>query len=302
MKKNFLTTAILSAVISSTANAATVYENDDTTLNVGGRAEVRGLFSDSVDGSMEDQSRARINISGETQISESLTGFGFMEYEASKSSSVFDYDFRYLYAGFGTQIGDFSYGRQDTANVMISDMTDIASYHSGIQQIIDGASDKQSNTFLYSETFINALTVQLNYIAQDEKDNDAFAVSAAYKFTAGLELGASYSDQDEANQVTFGAGYTWNRLYVGTTYAMGDLTDNVNFTSLEFAAEYQFTNEFRLIGMIGMQEVDKVDTVDAYALEAQYRFNESIRTFASYKLDNLDDGENELVIGLRYDF
>ena len=84
MKKTLLATLILSSFVSIAANAATVYEKGGNKLSVGGRAEVRGLFSDSVDGTMEDKSRARINFGGETQISEDLTGFGFMEYEIFK--------------------------------------------------------------------------------------------------------------------------------------------------------------------------------------------------------------------------
>lgn len=313
MKKTLLATAILSGLVSATAGAATVYDQDGTTLNIGGRAEVRGLFSDSVDGTMEDKSRARINFGGETQISENLTGFGFMEYELKSDGSALKN--RYLFAGIGTQFGDFSYGKQDTASVQISDFTDIASEHSGQQQYIGSASDKQSNTFLYSGTFADALTVQADYVANSDKDADGYGISAVYKFNFGLDLGASYSsqdadynaDQDEANQATLGAAYTWNNLYVATTYAMGEVDANTDFTSLEASAQYKFTKEFRLIGIIGMADEDNgstTDTEDFYALEAQYRFNSSIRTFASYKLNNLDTAgeEDELMVGLRYNF
>jgi predicted porin len=307
MKKTLLATAILSGLVSATASAVTVYDNDGTTLTVGGRAEVRGVFGDDVEGTMEDKSRARINFGGETQISESLTGFGFMEYEIQPSTeNGSDLDNRYLFAGIGTQIGDFSYGKQDTANVQISDMTDIASEHSGIQQYIDSSSDKQSNTFLYSETFIDALTVQVNYQAVEDKDMDAYAISAAYAFDFGLDLGASYSDQDEANQATFGAGYTLNNLYVAATYAVGAVDEATDFTSLEVAAQYKVTKELRLIGIIGMAEEEvgstSTDTEDFYALEAQYRFNDSIRTYASYQFNQLDGEEDELMVGLRYNF
>ena len=307
MKKTLLATAILSGLVSATAGAVTVYDNDGTTMKIGGRAEVRGLFSDDVDGTMEDKSRARINFSGETKISENLTGFGFMEYEIKPSTKDgSDLDNRYLFAGIGTQVGDFSYGKQDTASVQISDFTDIASEHSGQQQYIDSASDKESNTFFYSGTFDDALTVQANYIASSEKDMDAFGISAAYVFDFGLGLGASYADQDESNQATLGANYTINNFYIAASYAMGDASATTEFTSLEVAAQYKFNKQFRLIGIIGMADEDNnastIDTEDFYALEAQYRFNKSIRTFASYKLNNLDNAEDELMLGLRYNF
>ncbi len=313
MKKTLLATVIVTSLISATAGAATVYDKDGTTLKVGGRVEVRGLFSDSVEGTMEDKSRARINFAGETQISENLTGFGFMEYEitanakdkADKDDGYYLKN-RYLFVGLGTQIGNFSYGKQDTANVQVSDFSDIASEHSGQQQYIDSASDKQSNTFLYSGTFADALTVQTDYLAQDEKDADSFAISAVYSFDFGLDLGASYSDAEQANQATLGAAYTLNSLYVAATYAGGDVDASTEFTSLEVAAQYKVTKELRLIAIVGMAEEEvsgvTADTEDFFAFEAQYRFNKSIRTYASYKLDNLEGKEDELLVGLRYNF
>jgi predicted porin len=308
MRKTLLATVILSGLV-STAGAATVYDNDGTSLKVGGRAEVRGLFSDSVEGTMEDKSRARINFSGKTQISDELSGFGYMEYEIQPSTKDGeDLDNRYLFAGLATNVGDFSYGKQDTANIQVSGLTDIASTHSGQQEYIDGASSKASNTFLYSGTFSDALTLQFDYQAVEDKDMDAFAVSALYSFDSGLQLAASFADQDEADQTTFGVAYTWNDLYLATTYAMGAVDTTTDFTSLEAAIQYKFTKEFRVIGIIGMveEEVGSVstDTEDFFALEAQYRFNKSIRTYASYKLNNLDDAseEDELLVGLRYNF
>ncbi|MFT7053856.1 MAG: outer membrane porin protein LC, partial [Psychromonas sp.] len=277
-----------------------------TKLSVGGRAEVRALFSDAVDGSMLDESRARINFEGETKISESLTGFAFMEYEIKPGSEAKN---RYLFAGIGTQAGDFSYGRQDTSSVQTSDMTDIASYHSGQQQYIDSASDKQSNNFVFANNSIKGLSLKTNYIANgdedktDAKPEDSFGISALYSMDFGLDLGASYSDQDQENQMTLGAGYTFEDLYLAATYAMGSVAQNDDFTSLEVAAQYKFTKEFRMIAMYGMAEEDVAgDTEDFVALEGQYRFNKNLRTYASYKVNNLNDGEDELVAGLRYNF
>lgn len=312
MKKTLLATAILTGLVSATAGAATVYDKDGTALKVGGRVEVRGLFSDSVEGTMEDKSRARINFKGKTQITEDLAGFGVMEYEIKSGDS--EVSNRYLYAGLSTTAGNFSYGRQDTANVLVSDMTDIASEHSGIQQYIDSASDKEDNTFLYAGD-LGGLYVQANFIASEEEDQDAFGVSAMYSMDAGLDFAVAYSDQDEENQITAGVAYSFEDLYLAATYAMGDLVDDAEFDSLEVAAQYKFTKEFRMIGIYGIAEEEDaagvtIDTEDFFTIEAQYRFNDSLRTFASYLVNNLDedevtdpdDAEDELMVGLRYNF
>ncbi|MFT5653415.1 MAG: outer membrane porin protein LC, partial [Psychromonas sp.] len=221
MKKTLLATLILSSFISGAVSAATVYDKEDTKLSIGGRAEVRALFSDAVDGSMLDKSRARINFKGETKISENLTGFAFMEYEIKPGDEVKN---RYLFAGIGTQAGDFSYGRQNSASVQISNITDIASAHSGVQQVIDAASDKQDNNFVFANNSIQGLALKANYIANgsetvDDAAEDSFGLSALYSMDMGLDLGVSYADQDKENQITLGAGYTFENLYLAATYA-----------------------------------------------------------------------------------
>jgi len=318
MKKTLLAATILGVVTSATAGAATLYDVDGTKFAVGGRAEVRGIFGDAVDGTMQDASRARLNFAGETQISENLSGFGFVEYEVTNSddeNGVDDLEDRYLFVGFGTVYGDFSYGKQAAANVQISDFTDIGEYHTGINQLIDAAADNQSNVLLFTSTF-NALTVQADYQAVEDKDADAFAFSAVYEFGFGLDLGASYSNQnadvsaDEAYQATFGAAYTQDQLYLAVTYATGEISEDSEFDSVEAAVKYQFTDDFALLGIYGNTEIDNVDTVDRFALEANYRFAPALNVYASYELNNLDkdeaeelgDDEDELVVGAKYSF
>jgi outer membrane porin protein LC len=307
MKKTLLATLILSSFISGAVSAATVYDKEDTKLSIGGRAEVRALFSDAVDGSMLDKSRARINFKGETKIAENLTGFAFMEYEIKPGGE--EVKNRYLFAGIGTQAGDFSYGRQNSASVQISNITDIASVHSGVQQVIDAASDKEDNNFVFANNSIQGLALKANYIANGDNDKadstpeDAFGLSALYSMDMGLDLGVSYADQDKENQITLGAGYTFENLYLAATYAMGSVDTNDDFTSLEVAAQYKFTKEFRMIAMYGLADEDVAgDTEDFAALEGQYRFNDSLRTYASYKLNNITGGDDELIAGLRYNF
>jgi len=319
MKKALLTTAVLSALASTTAGAVTVYNEDGTKLSIGGRAEVRGLFSDAVDGTMQDQSRARINLSGKTKISEKLTGFGFFEYQIDDFSDdeindgiVLDgetgVDNRYIYVGLSTEYGDFSYGKQVTANVQITNFSDIASYHSGINQVIDAAADNQEGVLLYTGTFGDALTVQADYQAASEDDADSYAASAVYGFDFGLDLAASYAAQDgatsadEAYQATFGVAYTLEQLYLAVTYATGEKSETDDFDSVEVAVAYQVTEEVGLIAIYGNQDEDDVEIKNFFAFEANYNFNDSLSSFASYKFDEADDGEDELVLGAKYTF
>ncbi|MEF1282251.1 porin, partial [Vibrio fortis] len=72
MKKAVLASAVVAALVSGSSLAATVYSSDGTELKIGGRAEFRGDFigsgGEEVEGSMEDKTRFRLNLKGETQL------------------------------------------------------------------------------------------------------------------------------------------------------------------------------------------------------------------------------------------
>jgi predicted porin len=304
MKKTLLATAILAGLVSASAQAATVYDQDGTSLEIGGRIEARAGFlnvTDSTTGedvTATDKSRSRVGISGSTQISENVTGFAFTELEFTPSAAN---ETNYLYAGVATSFGDFSFGQQDTANVQVSDMTDILSYDSGLHNGLTTGASTQPTSFLYSVT-IDALTIKADYVATDEEDGDAFGASALYSFDFGLDLGLEYTAGDEDNEMTMAAAYSIGNLYLAASYAMGDIDETTDFTSLEASVQYKLTKELRLLATLGQQEQNDADTEDYYAVEAQYRFNEALRTVVSYKVDNITGNDNTLVAGIRYNF
>ena len=125
MKKAAISTAVLAALVSVPSLAATVYDNDGTSLKVGGRAEARFNISDNNESdttsSFKDKSRARVNLKGKTQVAEGLYGFGKYEAEFDDQEDITN---RYFFAGIGTNLGEFSYGKQDSAQVMLTDVTD----------------------------------------------------------------------------------------------------------------------------------------------------------------------------------
>ncbi len=299
MKKLTLATAIITAMVSGSSLAATVYKGDDAEMHIGGRVEVRGEFDDGIDGTMRDESRARLNFVGKTNISDSLYGFGMYELETDFGA---DLETRYMFAGLGGGWGEFSYGKQDTANVQISDMTDIMSYHSGIQQVISAASDKQENVFLYSGEF-GGVTVQADYQAFETDDTSAYGLSALWSSDFGLDLGASASfHDDESEQFTFGAGYTANAFYAALTLAVGECASGNEFTAGELSAQYMFNDQFRMVASYALLEEEDTDVEDYFAVEARYDFNNNIRAIVSYKANMIDNAEDSLMLGLRYDF
>ncbi|GAB7226548.1 porin [Vibrio rotiferianus] len=310
MKKAALTTAILTALVSAPSFAATVYDNEGTTLKVGGRAEARFNISDKheKDGnsSFKDKSRARVNLKGKSQISDDLYGFGKYEAEFDDSSDITN---RYFFAGLGTTIGEFSYGKQDSAQVMLTDITDtMATFGAEAADIVAGNKDKRENNFLYSGEF-DALTIKANFIASDAKDKDSFGLAGLYNFGA-FDIGAGYVSQsngdNDDDQFNLVGQYSMDAFTLGALFTIGTVADD-DYTGYELSAIYKPMKNLSLVGVYNFQEVDpkagsKEDTVDEFAIEAVYKFNGHLRTYAGYKFQQIDSGDDELQAGIRYDF
>ena len=334
MKKAVLASAVVAALVSGSSLAATVYSSDGTELKIGGRAEFRGDFIGSggaeIDGSMKNKSRVRLNVGGNTEINDSLSGFGFYEAEQGVNSSADNdetdnFKQRYMYAGFEGDFGAVSVGRQDTAAAQISEMSDVTIF-SGDQKAFINAGDEQvNNTFVYAYD-ADALSLKGSLIAGEDKDTNGYGVSGIYTLPMGLGFGLGYSGNDNgagngsATAVIAGINYKMDALYLGATYTMGDLDDKANteFSGVEVAAKYKLTSQFELAALYQKQEEDAsqnvtVDTADFFELTGTYKFNKSIRTYIAYQLNNLDEvkdattglttqGEDTLRLGVRYDF
>ncbi|WP_165314191.1 porin [Vibrio ziniensis] len=304
---------MFSALISGSALAATVYKTDDAELKVGGRAEAAFNISDDNESdetsAFKDKSKARVNLVGKTNISDNLYGFGKYESEfTTDSDDTSTINNRYFFAGLGTSFGEFSYGKQDSAQVQVTDFTDMMNtFDEAAADLIDANKDKRKNNFVYSGKF-DALSVKANYIASEQKDNNSFGASAVYGFDFGLKLGLGYTSQDQGtlseDQLNFGVQYKLKALTLGAIYGTGTKVSNdaeVDAEMYELATKYSFGST-TLIAAYNYQQVDSADTKDQIALEVEHKFNSSLRTYAGYMLQQLDNKDNQLQAGIRYDF
>ena len=172
------------------------------------------------------------------------------------------------------------------------------------------------------------------------KDNDAdgYSLSAIYAIgETGIKLGAGYADGTEnvdysaksdgsdykytdRTQYMLAASYTINSLYFAGTFVDGEdqivgESDTKDLTGYEFAAAYTigqtvFSTSYNYL------ESDKAgtkkDEADNVAIDATYYFKPNFRGYISYNFNLLDedatqgitkaDAEDEVALGLRYDF
>ncbi|EGU34908.1 outer membrane protein OmpU [Vibrio sp. N418] len=169
-----------------------------------------------------------------------------------------------------------------------------------------------------------------------DNDADGYSLSSIYALgETGIALGAGFAqgnqtlnvgkaDQYFADRTEYmlAASYAINDLYFATTFvdgrdkdkATGEKTDN---TGYEFAAAYTmnqtvFTTTYNYLEAKDKTSGDKHDVADNIAIDATYYFQPNFRGYVSYNFNLLSedankgitkaDAEDELALGLRYDF
>ncbi|EHW0634087.1 porin [Vibrio vulnificus] len=338
MKKTLIALSVSAAAVATGVNAAELYNQDGTSLDMGGRAEARLSMKD---GKVADNSRIRLNFLGKVEIQDGLYGVGFYEGEfttadynqngenVSGSNTI---DNRYTYAGLGGKFGEVTYGKNDGALGVITDFTDIMAYHGNSAADKIAVADRTDNMLSYKGQF-DALSVKASYRFADRSEGtgadagkyvdngqDGYSLSAIYAIgQTGLTLGGGYADQDEQNEYMLAASYTMADLYFAGIYTDGEKAKkDGDYTGYELAAKYTmgqtvFTTTYN------NAETNSQTSADNFAVDATYYFKPNFRGYVSYNFNLIDSGdklgkvggnttaskvdaEDELALGLRYDF
>ncbi|TFH91024.1 porin [Vibrio ouci] len=343
MNKTLIALAVSAAAVATGAVAAdgkqaggiegtSVYSSNGNSLEIGGRAEARLSLKD---GKAQDNTRVRLNFLGKTQITDGLYGVGFYEaeYNANDNSltSQNDIDHRYTYAGIGGDFGEVTYGKNDGALGVITDFTDIMSYHGNSAADKISVADRTDNMISYKGQFAD-LGLKASYRFADREDNvvtggytdnkqDGYSLSAIYALgDTGLKLGGGYADQDEQNEYMLAASYRISDLYFAGVFTDGEKAkDNGDYTGYEFATAYTLKKTV-FTATYNNAETDGETSADNVAIDATYYFKPNFRTYISYNFNLISAGdaigeigagngtatkaqaEDELAIGLRYDF
>ncbi|MGR5131255.1 porin [Vibrio alfacsensis] len=338
MKKTLIALSVSAAAIATGVNAAELYNQDGTSLEMGGRAEARLSMKD---GDAADKSRIRLNFLGTQAINDNLYGVGFWEGEFTTAdkgvvdSDSNNLDTRYAYAGLGGAFGEVTYGKNDGALGVITDFTDIMAYAGNTAADKLAVADRADNMLAYKGQFEN-LAVKASYRFADRLENpetgkyydnkqDGYSLSAIYALgDTGINLGAGYADQDKANEYMLAASYTISDLYFAGVFTDGekmtnDLNGTVDYTGYELAGAYTL-GQTVFTSTYNNAETNNETSANNFAVDASYYFKPNFRGYVSYNFNLIDagdkigstskvngtatkmDAEDELALGLRYDF
>ncbi len=212
MKKSLLALAVVAAATS--ANAATVYDKDGTSLAVGGRVQ-SVVYNGNAAGIAENDAglvnSARLNIAGSTKINDSVSVFAFSEWNmadgnTSGQSWGDSINTREQYVGadygdFGKILGGKTY---DAANAVLAATDVFEDFGARLQGSING--DRRTGMFRYVY------------------DNNGIFGSVSYQ-TAADGSSVAGNNADVEGGFAAAAGYTF---------------DNVVFGPLSFKAGYSY--------------------------------------------------------------
>lgn len=338
MKLKLISIAVASTFATTFATAATVFENEDTKLNIGGRAEVRGNFSDANkteknSSSYSDASRVRLSVDGTQKMSEDVAFFGKYEFELTENEDGAKDDVavntRFLYAGVETNYGNFYYGHQNNAVTYLTDWTDMAETYSGyINEYTVATSDRAKNVLKYEMAFDNGLSFQVNGNFNSDSESamsDGYGAVVAYALPMGVEVGIGYASSDE----TYGNGNNTDRsdaymaaakytndngLWLAALYQGGSISKEgvkgSDYNAADAYLGYAFgDNNVNLT--YSYFSADDIEELDINFIGLEYaRYIGDMAFFGSYKINLLEEGQggrgdndqDEVMLGMRYTF
>ncbi|MFA0193948.1 porin [Vibrio artabrorum] len=316
MNKTMIALAVSAAALATGANASELYNQDGTTLDMGGRAEARLSMKD---GKAQDNSRVRLNFLGQVEIQDGLYGVGFYEGEFTTADNAdgSDLDNRYTYAGLGGTFGEVTYGKNDGALGVLTDFTDIMAYHGNSAADKIAVADRTDNMLSYKGQFQD-LSVKASYRFADREDSklngsgytdnsqDGYSLSGIYAIgETGVKLGAGYADQDKNNEYMLSGSYTMGDLYFAGVFTDGEkdfdgqydsttassigskFSGVQDYTGYELAAAYTlgqtvFTTTYN------NAETGSDTSADNIAIDTTYYFKPNFRGYVSYNFNLLD--------------
>ncbi|ENZ7483533.1 porin OmpC [Klebsiella aerogenes] len=322
MKRKALALVIPALLAAGAAHAAEIYNKDGNKLDLYGKVD--GLHYFSSDSSKDgDQTYLRFGFKGETQINDTLTGYGQWEYnvQANNTESSSDQAWtRLAFAGIKAgDYGSFDYGRNYGVLYDVEAWTDMLPEFGGDSYTYaDNFMTGRANgvaTYRNIDFFglVNGLNFALQYQGKNENqasheynpsasqegtangdgrdvknsNGDGFGISSTYDLGMGVSVGAAYSSSDRTNEQTHQSTAGGDKADAWTAGVKYDANN------IYLATMY---SETRNMTPYGNQNGTIANKTQNFEVTAQYQFDFGLRPAISY----LQSKGKDLVYGGQY--
>ena len=316
MKRNLLAIAIPALLVAAGANASIeVWNKDGNKVDFYGRVKAANHITDRGQKDEGDDTSARLGMSGQTQITDGITGYGRWEYEA-KAGKNSSNEVRYAFAGlnFG-DAGSFDYGRNDGVLKAITAYTDVLPEFGGdaANNTWNVLSARTKAVATYRNNNFFGLTDDLSFALQyaDNGDNsnkfredairgesrEAYGANVQWRiFDTGLTAGAGYAQTSTSNnrQSTWATGLKYDNynLYLGATYFQSKFKDSKTFVWPDGYVRHvdEKIKGFELVAQYGIDlPVGRITPSLAYV---QHKYKYSSENFVANNIRHIADGWN----------
>lgn len=321
MKRNLLAIAIPALLVAAGANASIeVWNKDGNKVDFYGRVKAANNITDRGQKGEGDDTSARLGMSGQTQITDGITGYGRWEYEAKagkdNDGEGSHSEVRYAFAGlnFG-DFGSFDYGRNDGVLKAITAYTDVLPQFGGDAANNDwnvlSARTKAVATYRNNNFFglTNDLSFALQYADNGDNSNkfredairgesrEAWGANVQWNiFDTGLTAGAGYAQTSTSDnrQSTWTAGVKYDNynLYLAANYFQSKFKDRWLVTNITTGRSYisdEKIKGFELVAQYGIDlDVGRLTPSLAYVQHKEsidhyrYRNNSSSSPLVKY--------------------
>ena len=322
MKRKALALVIPALLAAGAAHAAEIYNKDGNKLDLYGKVD--GLHYFSSDSSKDgDQTYLRFGFKGETQINDTLTGYGQWEYNVQANNTESSGDRAWTRLAFaGIKAGDygsFDYGRNYGVLYDVEAWTDMLPEFGGDSYTYaDNFMTGRANgvaTYRNSDFFglVNGLNFALQYQGKNENqasheynpsasqegtangdgrdvknsNGDGFGISSTYDLGMGVSVGAAYSSSDRTNEQTHQSTAGGDKADAWTAGVKYDANN------IYLATMY---SETRNMTPYGNQNGTIANKTQNFEVTAQYQFDFGLRPAISY----LQSKGKDLVYGGQY--
>ncbi len=197
MKKSLLTASIIASMV-CTAQAATVYDKDGTSLNIGGRVQSVVYNGHYKQAGINDSSlvnSARLSISGQTKVNDWLSAYAFSEWDMAdgnknKIGDTIKAREQYVGADFGS-FGKLTAGKTFDVTKKVIVVTDIFE-DVDMQNDIGLNGDRRNSMFRY-DLNTNGFFASLNFETATD-DTKVFGKARDIKSGEGVAIGYTFDD------------------------------------------------------------------------------------------------------------
>ncbi|MBD0786984.1 porin [Vibrio sp. Y2-5] len=317
MKKTLLALAVLAAA--GSVNAANLYENDATAVNISG--EIDALYKDlsvksgganykNTDGALSAWANVQFDI--DHKLSDAVTAFGSFEIEGDNGSTTSVDD---AFVGFKGAFGKVKIGETGSSYALLekAELTN----EGADTDLVYNSTESDGHGIRYEITVADNLYLSADYqTTKDANKGNDWAVGADYSI-GDFTIGLAYQQADEdavtynRNAVGTSVAYEANGLYVAATYSQyegqGDVNVEGGDTSYDLgdhdgntaalAASYSFS-DYKVYGAYQTIMADKTTSganLDAdiknWYVGVEYAVMANLTAFAEYNAAELSGSD-----------